>query len=126
MKRILFLSFFCLFTGLTSAGAQIQKFLVNKYWQYNNSIYREDKKHIYNFKSLVTKDSIKEIAMYFDKNGSFKEVVNKNHPKPARTGTWHIKGDTVVIDFAGQSKNPRWYYKIHYIDAKEFQCSMSN
>jgi hypothetical protein len=104
-----------------NAQTQTEKLLVNKYWQYSNSIYREDKNHVYNFRAIPSVDSIKEIAMYFEKNGTFKEVVNKTHPKPARNGKWHMSKDTLVLDFPKQ----RWNYKILFMNNKEFQCTMS-
>src|SRR4051812_45640803 len=87
-----------------SAIAQIQKLIAGKYWQYSNTLFREDKNHVYNFKRIPSADSVKEIAMYFDASGTFKEVVSKAHPKPARSGTWSVSHDTVVINFPTQ----RW------------------
>ena len=104
-----------------NAQAQIAKLLTGKYWQYDKTIYKEDKNHVYNFKRIPSADSIKEVAMYFDANGSFKEVANKTHPKPPRSGSWSISHDTLIINFPKQ----RWNYKILFMNAKEFQCNMS-
>ena len=105
-----------------AANAQIQKLIAGKYWQYSHTLFKEDKNHVYNFKRIPSTDSIKEVAMYFNANGTFKEVVNpQTHPKPPRTGTWSLRNDTVIINFPNQ----RWNYKILYIDNKEFQCTMS-
>jgi hypothetical protein len=100
----------------------MQKLVLNKYWQYHHSHYDNNKKTVYTFKSIPL-DSLDEVALYFEPNGQFKEVVNtKKHPKPARNGKWHVKGDTLVLDFPKQ----RWNYKILFMSQKEFQCTMSN
>jgi hypothetical protein len=102
------------------ALAQTEKLLVNKYWQYDHSHYDKNSKTVYTFKHIPV-DSIKEIALYFEADGKFKEVTNQNHPKPARSGTWQMNNNTLVLDFPIQ----KWNYIISFIDGKEFQCTMS-
>ena len=122
MKWLLTFSILCLFA--IKSKAQREKFLVNKYWQYNGSIMQQDKSQVYIFRA-IPKDSIQEIAMYFKADGGFKEVVTRKHPKPARTGRWHMQNDVLIIDFDGNSKTAGWKYKMLYIDAKQFQCITS-
>ena len=121
MKRVILLSLICLL-GAVNSQAQMEKFLVNKYWQYSQTMNHQEKGQVYNFRA-IPRDSIQEIAMYFDAQGGFKEVVTKAHPKPARTGRWRFEKDVLVIDFAAGAKTPGWKYKIHYIDAAQFQCT---
>ncbi|MBL7717464.1 MAG: hypothetical protein JNL72_01405 [Flavipsychrobacter sp.] len=103
-------------------SAAIQKLVVNKYWQYSNTIYDKDKREVFHFKTIEGPKDVKEIALYFSPDGTFKEVVNKEtRPKPARNGTWRVSSDTLQLQFPNQ----RWNYKILFMDAKEFQCSMS-
>jgi hypothetical protein len=121
MKKLLGLLSLLLCSFL-KANSQIESLVVNKYWQYSNTVYDKAAKHVYNFRAIPGVDSIKEVALYFSKNGNFKEVVNaKTHPKPARSGKWQVNKDTLVLDFPNQ----RWNYKILFMNAKEFQCTMS-
>ncbi len=118
--KMLFLVLCVTFVSLTGS-AQIDQLLPGQYWQYKTSIYGKDKKPIYNFERIFLTDSIKEIAMQFDKNGTFREIANEKHPKPARTGKWKTSNDTLILDFPNQ----RWNYKILFMNSKEFQCTMS-
>ena len=118
--RILFL-FVCLTFASQKSFAQIENILPGKYWQYSTTTYSAKGDHIYNFRRIASTDSINEVAMQFAKNGTFKEVVTKSRPKPARSGKWHASNDTLVLDFPDQ----RWYYKITFMNSKEFQCTMS-
>ena len=117
------LLFIVLYLGCLSqtSRAQIEKLLPGNYWQYSTTTYNKDGKHVYNFTRIASADSIKEVAMRFADNGTFKEVVNKNHPKPARSGKWKTSKDTLILDFPNQ----RWNYKILFMNSKEFQCTMS-
>lgn len=110
----------CITTLSGNAFAQIEKLLPNKYWQYDHSTYDKYRDKVYTFK-VIELDALKEVALYFEPNGKFKEVVNKNHPKPARNGTWEVKEKTLVLHFPTQT----WNYHITFMDNKEFQCTMS-
>lgn len=101
------------------ASAQTEKLLVNKYWQYDHSHYDKNNRTVYTFKNIKL-DSLKEVALYFYPNGTFKEVTNKNHPNPARNGTWIVSGQFLILNFP----NKRWLYNISFMDSKEFQCTM--
>lgn len=118
MKGILLLSI-CL-VNVSNCFAQIGKLLPNKYWQYDHSHYDKNKNTVYTFNS-VKLDSLKEVALYFEPNGKFKEVVNNKHPKPARSGAWEVKGQTLVLHFPDKT----WNYNIIFIDGKQFQCTMN-
>ena len=117
----LFLTLFLATSGYAQPET-IKQLLVNKHWQYSNTIRDKNKREIYNFKTISGPKEIVEIALYFSPTGTFKEVVNKaTHPKPPRTGTWQVNNDTLVLNFPNQ----RWNYKIHFMNYREFQCTMS-
>lgn len=101
-------------------SAQVEKIVPNKYWQYDHSHYDNNKRTVYTFKSIPL-DSLKEVALYFEPGGAFKEVTTKDHPKPARNGTWEVKGQTLILHFP----NKTWNYNISFMNNKEFQCTMN-